>query len=101
MGALSPNGPRGPRESSIASNLVGCASTRRGVRGVLGPRPTGERGAEDAESEEGGGLFLDGDSAILLEDYLWYLSYLYLALLIRQHWEDCCASLIARVHLIR
>ena len=64
MGASSPSGPRGPRESSMASNLVGWASTRRGVRGVLGPRPTGERGAEDAESEEGGGLLLAGDSVM-------------------------------------
>ena len=68
MGALSPNGPRGPRESSVASNLVGRASTRRGVRGVRGPRAAGEWGAEDAEIEEGGSLFLDGDSVTLLEE---------------------------------
>jgi hypothetical protein len=60
METLSPKGPKGPNESSIASSRVGCASTRRGVRGVRGPLPTGDRGAEFAERAVGGaGLLSD------------------------------------------
>ena len=33
--AFSPNGPSGPRESSMASKRVACAPTFRGVRGPL------------------------------------------------------------------
>lgn len=50
MFELSPNGPSGPRESSIASSRVACAPTFRGVRGC---RPTGDLGVEDVESDEG------------------------------------------------
>ena len=45
MDTLSPNGPRGPRESSTASKRVVCAPTRRGVRG---PLPLGDLGAAAA-----------------------------------------------------
>lgn len=46
---FSPNGPSGPRESSIASRRVACAPTFRGVRGPLEP---GDLGVEAAEREE-------------------------------------------------
>ena len=49
LGALSPSGPSGSNESSTASSLVVCASTRRGVRGVRDPLPDGERGPEDVD----------------------------------------------------
>ena len=45
---LSPNGPSGPRESSMASNRVACAPTFLGVRGPLPPE---DFGMVDAESE--------------------------------------------------
>ena len=51
---LSPNGPKGPSESSTASSRVGCASTRRGVLGVRGPLPAGDLGAEAADRAVGG-----------------------------------------------
>lgn len=47
---LSPNGPSGPKESSMASSRVACAPTFRGVRGC---RPTGDLGVEDVDSDEG------------------------------------------------
>ena len=45
----SPSGPKGPVPSSRDSKRVGCSSTRRGVRGVRGPRPAGDRGGFEAE----------------------------------------------------
>jgi len=45
---FSPSGPRGPSESSTASNLVACAPARRGVRG---PLPAGDLGVDDFERE--------------------------------------------------
>ena len=48
MEVFSPSGPSGPRESPTASNLVGCAPTRRGVRG---PLPAGDLGVDDSERE--------------------------------------------------
>ena len=46
---FSPNGPRGPRESSMASRRVACAPNFRGVRGPLALRDVG---VEAAESED-------------------------------------------------
>lgn len=46
---LSPNGPSGPRESSMASRRVACAPILRGVRGLLA---LGDLGVEVAEREE-------------------------------------------------
>ena len=56
---LSPSGPRGSKESSRASSRVGCASTRRGVLGVRGPRLLGDFGAVDAERVLGVGLLFE------------------------------------------
>ncbi len=55
----SPSGPSGSNPPSRDSNLVGCASTRRGTRGVRGPRAAGERGAVAADSAAVGGLGSD------------------------------------------
>jgi len=61
MFELSPSGPRGPRESSIASSRVACGPTFRGVRGFL---PTGDRGDEDAGGAEVGDCFVsDSESS--------------------------------------
>ncbi len=46
---LSPNGPSGPRESSMASRRVACAPTFRGVRG---PLVCGDLGVEVAARED-------------------------------------------------
>lgn len=60
---FSPNGPSGPRESSMASRRVACAPTFRDVRGFL---PAGDLGVEEAERvEEEVGLALSSDSAVL------------------------------------
>lgn len=56
VGAMSPSGPNGPVASSRASSLVGCSSTRRGVRGVRGPRLAGERGVAVDDRLAGAGL---------------------------------------------
>ena len=45
MFELSPNGPRGPRESSIASSRVACGATLRGVRAFLAREDLGEEDA--------------------------------------------------------
>lgn len=45
---FSPNGPRGPRESSTASKRVACTPTFRAVRGF---RPAGDLGVEDGVRE--------------------------------------------------
>ena len=46
---FSPNGPSGPRESSMASKRVACAPNFRGVRGLLA---LGDLGVAAAEREE-------------------------------------------------
>ena len=46
---ISPNGPSGPKESSMASRRVGCAPTFRGVRG---PLILGDLGVEATERED-------------------------------------------------
>lgn len=46
---FSPNGPSGPRESSMASRRVACAPIFRGVRG---PLAFGDLGVEAAERED-------------------------------------------------
>ena len=46
---FSPNGPSGPRESSIASRRVACAPIFRGVRG---PLALGDLDVEAAERDD-------------------------------------------------
>ena len=60
--AFSPRGPRGPRVSSAASTLMGCASTRRGVRGVRGPLAAGDFKLAVVESGMGGDLVLEASA---------------------------------------
>ena len=50
-GALSPNGPRGPSESSRDSSLTAVVPARRGVRGRR-PCPEGDlRGCEEVSTD--------------------------------------------------
>ena len=81
LGALSPSGPSGSNESSTASSLVVCASTRRGVRGVRVPLLNGERGLEEVDGAlRVWDLILDEsvhrvnfEVADTCEDYLYHL----------------------------
>lgn len=57
---FSPNGPSGPRESSIASRRVGCAPIFRGVRGPLAP---GFLGVDAAGSKDVWGWFALGSES--------------------------------------
>lgn len=57
VGTSSPNGPRGPRESSTASRRVAWAPTRRGVRGPLAVGDLGAADADELRFDDGLGLF--------------------------------------------
>jgi hypothetical protein len=60
IGAFSPRGPKGPRESSRAWRRTGCVPGRRGVRGCL---PVGDlKGCEEDAWRDSGCFDFDGDS---------------------------------------
>ena len=96
---LLPNGPRGSVESSTAVNRVGCASTRRGVRG---PRPRGDLGALEAETGGWDDSGFVGVSVVLFSNRMTVsnTAMAYPALRKAQLEEDCYWSLTSRGHLI-